>query len=50
MSGLGFDSERMTLSLPGVLVVEMTFLESSLDPSLVRGTMAGIGDVIEEWR
>ena len=48
MSGLGFDSERMTLSLPGVLAVQMTFLESFLDPSLVRGSMGGIGDAIEE--
>ena len=45
MSELGFGSERKTLSLPSVLVVGWTFLESFLDPSLVRGAMAGIVDL-----
>ena len=45
MSELGFRSERKTLSLPGVLEVGGTFLESFLDPSLVRGAMAGIVDL-----
>ena len=41
----GLRSERKTLSLRGVLVVGGTFLESFLDPSLVRGAMAGIVDL-----
>ena len=43
--GLRFSSERETLSLPSVLVVGWTFLESFFDPSLVRGAMAGIVDL-----
>ena len=42
---LGFRSEQKTLSLPGVLVVWGTFLESFLEPNLVRGAMAGIVDL-----
>ena len=42
---VGFSSEEETLSLPSILVVGWTFLESFFDPSLVRGTMTGIVDV-----
>ena len=34
----------MSLSLPGVWVIVVVFLVSFLDPCLVRGVFAGIGD------